>query len=92
MNSNKSVTRMIANINGMHSVMDWNLRLMESRFEYNVCNVYKVQEKKCDNESDADKSCVQIRELREQQDKPEWTFLEKGKCKSIIDILRMIKF
>ncbi len=42
-------------INGMDSVMGWNVRLVESRIsmeEYNVC---KVWEQKCENESDANR-------------------------------------
>ncbi len=46
------VTKM--GINGMHSVMGRNLRLMESRFGMEECNVYKVWGQKCDNERNAD--------------------------------------
>ncbi len=69
------VTNMV--INGMHSVMGSNLRLTESRLsmEEYVC---KSWEQKCENESEADRLCVQIRELCESRDRCERTFLKKG--------------
>ncbi len=56
-------------INGMHSVLGINFRLLESRYgveEYNVCRVW---EPKWDNESDAHRLCDPIRELCEWPDR-----------------------
>jgi len=89
LNSKNTVVKMITNmgINGMHSVMGRNLRSMESRFSMEVYNVCKIWEQKCENESDADRLSVQIRELCEWRDRCERTLLKKGECKSIIDFL-----
>ncbi len=60
-----TVVRMVTNmeINGMHSIVGENIRLMEPRFGVELYNVCKVYKQKCENKSDADRLCVQIREL-----------------------------
>lgn len=87
--SKNRLVRTITNmgINGFHSVMGRNFRMMDARFGMNVNNVCKEWEQKCKNENDADRLCVQIRELCEWRDKCDRTFLNRGECKAIVDFL-----
>ncbi len=50
-------------IEGFHSVMGRNLRLMQSNFKMDERNVLTFWNHKCDNESDAVRLSVQVREL-----------------------------
>ncbi len=54
MKSDNVVVRTIINmgIEGFHSVMGRNLRLMQSKFKMDECNVLKFRNHKCDNKSD----------------------------------------
>ncbi len=87
MKSDNVVVRTIINIGieEFHSVMGRTIRLMQSRFKMEERNVLKFWSHKCDN------ACVilsvQVRELCEWRDKYDHTFLDKVKCKTIIDIL-----
>ncbi len=54
---------------------------MDKRNELKNCN------DKCDNESNAVRLNVQVRELCEWRDKCDCTFLDKVECKTIIDLL-----
>ncbi len=83
------VVRTIINmgIEGFHSVMGRNLRLMQSKFKMDENNVLKFWNHKCDNESDAVRLSVQGRELCGWRDKCNCTFLDKIECKTIIDFL-----
>ncbi len=65
MKSDNVVVRTIMNmgIEGFHSVMGRNLRLMPSKFKMAESNVLKFWNHKCDNESDAVRLSVQVREL-----------------------------
>ncbi len=64
-----------------------NLRLMQSKFKMNESNVLNILNHKCDNESDAVRLSVQVRELCGWRDKCNCTFLDKVECKTIIDFL-----
>ncbi len=83
------VVRTIINmgIEGFHSVMGRNLRLMQLKFKMDESNVLKFWIHKCDNESDAVRLSVQFRELCGWRDKCNCTFLDKVECKTIIDSL-----
>ncbi len=74
-------------IEGFHSVMGRNIRVMQLRFKMEEKNVLKFWNHKCDNESDALRLCVQVRELCGWRDKCDATFLDKVECRTIIDIL-----
>ncbi len=89
MKSDNSVVRTIINmdIEGFHSVMRRNVRLMQSKFKMDASNVLKYWNNKYDNESDAVRLSVQVRELCVWRDKCNCTFLDKVECKTIIDIL-----
>ncbi len=89
MKSDNVVVRTIINmgIAGFHSVMGNNIRLMQSRFKMEERNVLKFCNHKCDNESDAVRLSVQVRELCRWRDKCKCTFLDKVECKTIIDFL-----
>ncbi len=65
MKSDNVVVRTIINmsIGGFHSVMGINIRLMQSRFKMEERNVLKVLNHKSDNESDAVRLSVHVREL-----------------------------
>ncbi len=83
------VVRTIINmgIEGFHSVMERNVRLMQSKFKINESNMLKFWNHKCDNESDAVRLSVQVIELCGWKDKCSCTFLDKVECKTIIDFL-----
>ncbi len=80
-------TIMYMRIEGFHSVMGRNLRLMQSKFKMDESNALKVWNHKCDNKSDAFRLSVQVRELCGWRDKCNCTFLDKVECKIIIDFL-----
>ncbi len=65
MKSDNVVVRTIINlgIEGFHSVMGRNLRLMQSKFKMVESNVLKVWNYKCDNATDSVRLSVQIREI-----------------------------
>ncbi len=65
MKSDNVVLRTIINmgIEGFHSVMGRNIRLIQARFKMEESNVLKFWNHKCDNESDAVRLSVQVREL-----------------------------
>ncbi len=65
--------------------MGRNVILMQSRFKIEERNVLKFWNNKCDNESDAVRSSVQVRELCGWRDKCDCTFVDKVECKTIID-------
>ncbi len=86
----KKIVRSIINmgIEGFHSVMGIHLILMQSKFKMDESNVLKFWNYKCDNESDAVRLSVQVRELCGWRDKKcNCTFLNKVECKTIIDFL-----
>ncbi len=85
--SDNVVVRTIINmdIEGFHSVMGRNVRLRQSKFKMDASNVLKFRNHKCDNESDAVRLNVQVRELYGWSDKCNCTFLDKVECKTIID-------
>ncbi len=87
--SDNVVVRTIVNmgIEGVHSVMGRNLRLMQSRFKMDESNVLKFWNHKCNSESDAVRLSVQVRELCGWRDRCNCTFLDKVECKTIIDFL-----
>ncbi len=89
MKSDNVVVRKIINmgIEGFHFVMGRNIRLMLSKFKMDESNVLEVWNHKCDNESDAVRLSVQVRELCGWRDKCNCTFLDKVGCKTIIDFL-----
>ncbi len=89
MKSDNVVVRTIINmsIDRFHSVMARNLRLMQSKFKMDESNVLKFWNHKCDDESDAVRLSVQVRELCGWRDKCICTFLDKVECKTIIDFL-----
>ncbi len=89
MQSDNVVVRTIINmgIEGFHSVMGRNLRLIQSKFKMDKSNVLKCWNHKCDNESDAARLSVQVRELCGWRDKSNCTFLDNVECKTIIDFL-----
>ncbi len=60
---------------------------MQSKFKMEEKNVLKVWNHKCDNENDAVKLSVEVRELCEWRDKCDFTFLDKVECKTISDAL-----
>ncbi len=64
MKSDNVVVKTIINmgVEGFHSVMGRNLRLMQSKFKMDESNVLKVWNPKCDNKSDAVRLSVQVRE------------------------------
>ncbi len=62
-----------------------NIRLMKSRFKMIERNVLTFWSNKCDNESDAVRLSVQVRECFGWRDKRGGTFLDKVECKTIID-------
>ncbi len=64
-----------------------NLRLMQSKFKIDESNVFKFWNHKCDNESDAVRLSVQVRELCGWREKCNCKFLNKVECKIIIDFL-----
>ncbi len=64
-------------IEGFHSVMGGNLRLMQSKFKMDERNVLKFWNHKCDDESDAVRLSVQVRELCGWIDNCNYTFLDK---------------
>ncbi len=74
-------------IEGFHSVMGRNLRLIQSKFKIDESNVLIFWNHKCDNESDAVGLSVQVRELCGWRDKYNCTFHDKIECKTITDIL-----
>ncbi len=78
MKSDNVVVRTMINMGseGFYSVMGRNLRLMQSKFKMDECKVLKFWNHKCDNESDAVKLSVQVRELCGWRDKCNCTFLE----------------
>ncbi len=63
MKSDNVVVRTIINmgIEGFHSVMERNLRIMQSKFKMDESNVLKFWNHKCDNESNAIRLTVQVR-------------------------------
>ncbi len=65
MKSNNVVVRTIINIGteGFHCVIGRNFRLMQSKFKMDESNVLIFWNHKCDNESDAVRLSVQVREL-----------------------------
>ncbi len=85
MKSDNVIIRTIINmgIEGFQSVMGRNLRLMQSRFTMDESNVLTFLNHKCDNESDAVRLSVQVREVCGWRDKCNCTFLDKDKvvCK-----------
>ncbi len=85
-------TIMNMGIQGLHSVMGRNVRLMQSKFKMDEVNALKFLNHKCDNESDAVRLSVQVRELCGWRDKCNCTFLEKVECKTVIDFFVMIEF
>ncbi len=89
MKSDNVVVRTIISmgIGGFHSVMDRNLRLMQSRFNMGERKVLKVWNHKCDNENDAIRLSVQVREFCGWRDKCNCTCLDKVECKTLIDFL-----
>ncbi len=89
MKSDNVVVRTIINmgIEGFHAVMGSNLRLMQSNFKMDEGDVLKFWNHKCDNESDAVRLSVQVRELCGWRDKCNCTFLDKVESKTIIDVL-----
>ncbi len=72
-------------IEEFHSVIGKNIRLMQSGFKIEERNVLKHLHNKCDNESDAVRLNVQVREFCGWRDKCNCTFLDKVECKTIID-------
>ncbi len=56
-------------IEGFHSVIGRNVRLLQSRFKMDKSNVFKFCNPKCDNESDAVRLSIQVRELCRWRDK-----------------------
>ncbi len=56
-------------IEGFHSVIGRNKRLMQSRFKLEKRNLLKFWNHKYDNKSDAVRMSVQVRELCEWRDK-----------------------
>ncbi len=64
-------------IYGFHSVMGRNLRLMQSRFKMEESNVLTFWNHICNNESDAVRLSVQVREMCGRRDKSNSTFLDK---------------
>ncbi len=89
MKSDNVVVRTIINMNigGFHSVMRRNMRLMQSRFKMEERNVLIFFNHKCDNESDAVRLSVQVRECCKWRDKCDCTVVDKVKCKTIINFL-----
>ncbi len=89
MKSDSVVGRTIINmgIEGFHSVVGRNLRLMQSRFKMDESKVLNVCNHKCDNQSDAVRLSAHCRELCGWIDKYDCTFLDKVECKTIIDFL-----
>ncbi len=83
MKSDNVVVRTIINmgIQGFHSVIQDNIRLMKSRFKMEERNVIKVWNHKCDNENDTVRLSVQVREFCEWRDKCDCTFPDKIECK-----------
>ncbi len=89
MKSDNVVVRKIINmgIEGFHSVMGRNLRLMQSKFKMDESNMLKCWNHKYDNDSDAVRVGVQVRELCGWRDKCNCTFHDNVECKTIIDFL-----
>ncbi len=89
MKSDYVVVRTIINmdIEGFHSVRGRNLRLMQSKFKMDESNMLQFWNHKCDNDSDAVRVGVQVRELCGWRDKCNCTFLDKVECETIIDFL-----
>ncbi len=89
MKSDNVVVRTIIDmgIEEFHSVIDRNIRLIQSRFEMEERNVLKFWNHKCDKESDTVRLSVQVRELCRWRDKCNCTFRDKIECKTIIDFL-----
>ncbi len=89
MESDNVVVRTIINmdIEGCHSVMARNLRLMQSRFKMDESNVLNFLNPECDNKSDAVRLSGQVRELWGWRDKCNCTFLDMVEFKTIIDFL-----
>ncbi len=89
MKSDIVVVRTIINIGigEFHSGMWRNISLMQSRFKMDENNVLIFWNHKCDNESDAVRLSVQVRELCDCRDKCNCTFHDKVVCKTIIDYL-----
>ncbi len=79
MKSDNVVVRTIINtgIKGCHSVVERTLKLMQSKFKMDESNVLKVWNHKCDNESDAVRLSVQVKEICGLRDKCNCTFLDK---------------
>ncbi len=94
MKSDNVVVRTIINmcIEGFHSVMGRNVRLMQSRFKMDESNGLKIWHHRCENERDAIRLCVQVRELCGWRDKCNCTFLDKVECKIITDVYILIEF
>ncbi len=88
MKSDNVVVRTIINlsIEGFHSFMGRNLRLMQSKFKMDESDVWKFWNHKCDNES-AVRLSVQVKELCGWRDKCNCTFHDKVECKTITDVL-----
>ncbi len=63
-------------IEDFHSVMGKHIRLMQSRFKMDERNVFKFWNHKCDNEIEAVRLSVQVRELCGWRDKCNCTFLD----------------
>ncbi len=74
-------------IEGFHSVMGRNVRLMQLKFKMDESNVLIFWNHKCDNESHVVRLSVQVREMCWWKDKCSCTFLDKVECKTIIDLL-----
>ncbi len=89
MKSDNVVVRTIIymGIGGFHYVIGRNIRLMHSRFKMEGSKVLKFWSHKCDNENDAVRLSVQVRELCGWRDKCNCTFLDKVECNTVINFL-----
>ena len=89
MNSKNEVVRMITNmgVNGLHSIIGGNFRVMKARYDMDVSNVFKMWKDKCDEESEHIRISEQINELCGWRDRCHESFLSRSDCKTMIDFL-----
>ena len=64
-NSKSNVVRMISNmgVNGTHSIMGANFRLMQTRYEMNVSNVYVKWKDMCNSDQESIRICQLMRDV-----------------------------
>ncbi len=81
------INLLFSSIEEIYSVMGKTHKINAIKIKMEERNVLKVWNHKCDNESDAVRFSVQVRELCGWRDKCNCTFLDKVECKTIIDFL-----